>query len=562
MFVRVKTTPNSPRKSVQIVASLRRGDKIIQKIVRHVGIAWDDEELEKLKLLAESIRIKLEADGQELLFSPEEIAKTSLDAKKKNEEQKSTGKENQDYQVNLKNVVEEARIVSGIHDVYGGLFDELGYDRVILNPARNEVANRLFRDIVLARLANPLSKRASVAMLEEDFGISLNLDSVYAMMDKLDDNAIERLNKISYENTRQLYNQKINVIFFDCTTLYFEAFDEDSLRKLGYSKDLKFNQIQVLLSLLVTEDGLPIGYEAHEGSTYEGHTLVPILTSIREKYEINRVVFVADAGMMNETNLVELEKSGFEYIVGCRLKNLPKALQANILDNANYKQIVPEYEVAAFNHNNRTIIVSYDQDRAKKDAYERDKAIEKLIKKLKKQKNPKSFLSNSGYQKYLKLNGISKIELNEEKIQEDAKWDGLHGVITNANNLSYDQILHHYRNLWQVEESFRITKHDLKVRPVYHWKPSRVKAHLAISFTAYSLARYLEYKVKLQYIKLSPEVIRQTLIHVQKSILFDKKQKIRYALPSKLSEHAKKIYKLCNISLTATPYILEKSKEV
>lgn len=558
MFVRVKTTPNSPRQSVQIVASVRRGDKVTQKIIRHVGIALDDYELGKLKLLAESIRIKLEADGQELLFSPEEIAKKSFESKKNNESQKSDQLIEQDYQTNLKNVVEEARVISGIHDVYGKLFDEMGYSEVIANPARNEMSNRTFKDIVLARLANPLSKRASVLMLEEDFGVSLNLDCVYGMMNKLDDKAIERLNKISYGNTKRLYNQKINVVFFDCTTLYFEAFEEDELRKLGYSKDLKFNQVQVVLSLLVTEDGLPIGYEAHEGSTYEGHTLIPILKSIREKYEINKVVFVADSGMMNENNLVELEKEGFEYIVGCRLKNLPKALQSQILNDENYKSITPEYDIASFNHQNRTIIVSYSQDRARKNAHDRKKAIEKIIKKLKKQKNPKNYISNYGYQKYLKLNGNSKLELNEEKILLDAQWDGLLGVITNAKNFSYEQILDHYHNLWQVEESFRITKHDLKVRPIYHWKPSRVKAHLAIAFTAYSLARYLEYKVKLQYIKLSPEVIRQTLIHVQKSIIFDKQKKIRYALPSKLSEHAKKIYKLCNIQLTATPYIIKK----
>jgi transposase len=554
MFVRVKTTPNSPRKSVQIVASRRRGDKIIQKIIRHVGIAWNDYELEKLKLLAESIRIKLEADGQELLFSPEEIAAKSLESKKKIEE----NNQEKDYKVNLKNVEEESRVVSGIHDVYGKLFDDMGYGEIIANPARNEMSNRTFKDIVLARLANPLSKRASVLMLEEDFGVSLNLDCVYGMMDKLDDKAIARLNKISYENTKQLYNQKINVIFFDCTTLYFEAFEEDDLRKLGYSKDLKFNQVQVLLTLLVTEDGLPIAYEAFDGATYEGHTLIPILKTLRSKYEINKVIFVADSGLMNEENLTELEKEGFEYIVGCRIKSLNKTLKSQILNGSNYQSISLESKVATFNQGHRQIIVNYEHNRAKKDEYDRKTAIEKLLKKLKKEKNPKNYISNYGYQKYLKLDGLTKIELNEEKIIEDAKWDGLLGVITNAKNFSYEQILDHYRNLWQVEESFRITKHDLKVRPIYHWKPSRVRAHLAIAFTAYSLARYLEYKVKLQYIKLSPEVIRQTLMHVQKSIIFDKQKKIRYALPSRLSEHAKKIYKLCNLPLTATPYIIKK----
>jgi transposase len=114
---------------------------------------------------------------------------------------------------------------------------------------------------VLARIANPASKMASVDMLEEDFGISLPLDRVYRMMDKLDTKAIEKLKDITYKNTASLFGGKIKVIFFDATTIYFESFTQDSLKKNGYSKDKKFGQPQVLFSLLVTTDGLPIGYK-------------------------------------------------------------------------------------------------------------------------------------------------------------------------------------------------------------------------------------------------------------------------------------------------------------
>ena len=184
----------------------------------------DDEELEKLKMLAESIKIKLEAAEQELLFSPEALAKSN----KKRESQK--GKETEaDYKVNLKDIEEQQRVVSGIHDIYGKLFDESGYGRVIPNPARHKATVQLFKDIVLARIANPKSKMATVDMLEENYGITLNLERVYQMMDKLDDKAIERLNNISYGNTAGLFGQKINLVLFDCTTLYFESFKEDAL---------------------------------------------------------------------------------------------------------------------------------------------------------------------------------------------------------------------------------------------------------------------------------------------------------------------------------------------
>lgn len=555
MFVRVNTTPNSPRKSVQIVESIRNGKQVRQKIVRYVGVAHGDDELESLKQLAESIRIKLEADGQSLLFSPESLAKF----KQKPEEVEKES----DYNVNLKNLKEEQRVVSGIHDVYGPLFEQMGFNEIIKNPARHLATVRMFRDIVLARIANPASKRSSVTMLEEDFGVSLNLDLVYRMMDYLDEKTIEKLNDLAYQHTAELFKQTIDVIFFDCTTLYFETFEEDEFRRNGYSKDLKFNQPQVLLALMVTRQGLPIGYQAFEGDTYEGHTLIPALQKLREKYHIDRVVFVADAGMMNEANLEKLAQAEqpFEYIVGARLRNLPQTVQAAVLNSKNYQEVVTEEDVlriGQFDVDGRKLVVSYGEKRARKDAADRKKAIEKLEKKLAQKKNPKDYLSNYGNRKYLAMEGEATIVLNEAKIRQAARWDGLHGVFTNAGKMNNQEVLKQYNHLWEVEEAFRITKHDLKVRPVFHWKPRRVKAHLAISFAAYTLVKQLEYRVKLLHRNMSPEQIRQTLIRVQISILYDSKRKIRYGLPSRISPDARKIYKLMNAQHRLTPYLIQK----
>lgn len=552
MFIRTKSTPNSPRKSVQIVQSIRKDNKVSQKIIRHIGIAMDNEELEQLEFLAESIKIKLESIDQKFLFSPEDLSRLRENSKVKEDEN--------DYKVNLKNIVEEDRVVSGIHDIYGKLFDELRYECVIKNPKRYKAAVRMFRDVVLARIANPRSKRSSVAMLEEDFGTKLNLDRVYSMMDLIDDEAIERLNDITYQHTLGLFKEKIDVIFFDCTTLYFETFIEDELRRNGFSKDLKFNQPQVLFALMVTKQGLPIGYKIFEGDKYEGHTVIPVLNEIKKKHDLGKVIFVADAGMFNNDNLEQLEElqdRKIEYVVGARLKNLPKKLQEEILGKNN-KLIKEEDMLSEFRYHGRRLIVNYNEERACKDAHDRRKAVEKLRKKIQKNKNSKEYLSNYGYRKYLKVEGESTVELNEEKIKQASQWDGLHGVISNAKDISNKDILDQYHNLWTVEEAFRINKHDLKVRPIFHWKPRRVKAHLAISFTAYVLVKYLEYRVKLQYKKMSPERIRQTLIRVQTSILFDKVKKIRYGLPSKISSEARKMYKMFTISQRLTPYVIKK----
>ena len=550
MYIRVKTSNEAKTTYVQIVQAIRKGEKVSQRIVRHVGVARSMDDLEKLKMLAASMKVALEAGDQQFLFKPEEI--TSLGPKDRQYD-------DEDYKVDLKDLVEEQRLVAGIHDVYGKLFDDLGYSKVLASPARNKMVVRILKDIVAARIANPASKRASVLKLEEDFGITIDLDKVYRMMDRLDSRAIDKIKKTAYENTLSLLGGKINVIFYDVTTLYFESFTGDELRVCGYGKDGKNNQPQVLLTLMVTNEGLPIDYEVFSGSTYEGHTLGDALAKIRDKYEIASVVFVADSAMLSENNLARLEKlkDTISYIVGARIKNMSEDMKAKILDSKNYKEIEPGFSVATFEYNGKRLIVSYSERRAAKDGHDRDKAIVKLSKKLLKSKSTKSHISNSGYRKYLKILGTSNIVIDEEKIKTDSIWDGLHGVITNSS-LGTTDVLGKYSDLWNVEAAFRVTKHDLAVRPVFHWKPERVRAHIGICFIAYSLVKNLEYRVGLQYKALSIETIRQAILRVQTSILFDRKKRIRYGLPSKMKQDAAKIYGVMGIKRSVTPYIIEK----
>jgi len=550
MFIRVKSTPNSPRKSVQIVESVRRKDKIVQKIVRYIGVAMDEQELVQMKALAETVRVKLEDGTQQNLFQPETLVSLSQKAADKKEAP------DEKYRVNLKDMIEEQRIIKGIHNVYGKLFDELGYNSLF--TAREKAASRYFKNVVMARIANPSSKRESVRNLEEDFGVSLNLDMVYRMMDEMTDERIEKLQKLTGDNTLGLLGQKIDVMFYDVTTVYFESFSEDELKKNGYSKDLKFNQPQVLLGLLVSKEGLPVGYEIFAGDKYEGHTMLPVLRKIRERYDLDKIFVVADSGMMNKDNIADLKKEGFKFVVGARLKNLSKEITAKILNMDAYHKLSDEseYSMAKFHIGDESLIVSYSPGRAKKDRLDREKGIMKLRKKLEKQKTIKGHLSDNGYKKYLKITGESGIELDEEKLQTAGKWDGLHGVFTNDFELLPGDILKQYRNLWHVEAAFRVNKHDLKVRPIYHWTPKRVKAHLGIAFVAYALVAMLEYRVKLQYKNMSAEEIRRNLIKVQSSILRNKKTGLKYLFPSGVPPDAQKIYQIMGIKALLKPQIL------
>ena len=573
MFIRVKdkSTKEKYKKSVQIVHSYREKGKVRQKIVKHIGMAASEAHLAELKQLARSIQIALENEDHSL-FTPEELQK-DLHRSSREETQRSFYEE-EDYQVDIRSLEEESRVIDGIHDIYGKLFETLHLGSIFANPARNTASIQVFKDIVLSRIARPDSKRASVAMLEDNFGIRIKLDKVYRMMDKLDDKANEKLNRLAYNQTKALLDEKIDVIYFDATTIYFESFTEDAgedaLRKNGYSKDLKFNQPQVVLALMVTKEGLPIGYEAFSGDTFDGHTLIPSLKILKEKYKIDNVVYVADSGMFNQDNLKELETleaEHFNYIVGARIKNMSKKVKEQILDKSQYTSLNDEISVLNITlESGRKLLVSHSTKRARKDKADREKGIEKLRAKLSREKSLKSQLSNQGYKKYLKLENTQKespcdlsIVLDEEKIQADALWDGLKGLIANQESaLSNEEILTQYSKLWQVEESFRITKHDLKIRPVYHWKPSRVKAHLALSFAALFLVRHLEHRVRIQYKKLSPEVIRKLLLNTQTSVLYSQDKKIRYALPSQMKAETMKLYKLMDVKRERTPYIIEK----
>ena len=174
-------------------------------------------------------------------------------------------------------------------------------------------------------------------------------------------------------------------LFFDVTTLYFESIDVDDARNFGYSKDNKFKETQIMLALVTTHEGLPLTYLIFPGNTYEGHTLVHAVDELKKSYDVERVLFVADRAMFNETNLKALEDSGIHYIVAARLKSLPKTLKNEILNNEFYKATKVDNELhwtKTLAYKDRRLIVSYSSKRARKDAADRQRLIDRLLKKV------------------------------------------------------------------------------------------------------------------------------------------------------------------------------------
>jgi transposase len=552
MFVRTKKRDNG-KVTIQIVETVRTGDKVYQKTVRTVATVYA-EDVSRFVEVAEHIKSELEVAQVRQLFSAQTLTEMVLSSRKR-----SIG-DDSPLAVNLRAMREESRIVTGIHDIYGSLYDGVGFGSVFKSCP---VSGRVMKDIVMARLSKPCSKRSSAEMLERDFGISIALEKIYRMLDTLSEKKINRLQDICWQYCRGLFTEEINIMFYDCTTLYFESFTEDELRSFGYSKDHKFNQGQVLLALMVTKEGLPVGYDVFPGNMYEGDTFKAAIEKIKTKYKVKRAIVVADSGLLSKKNIALLEKEKLQYIVGARLKNLSNEWQDRILDNTDYEKKSKDDEIlriAAYHYTkNRRLIVTHSTKRAEKDRRDREKSIEKLRLKLEKSKNPQSLISNYGYKKFLAVDGKVQVGVNEEKIQRQALWDGLHGVFTNVkeNDMKVEEILSQYHGLWQVEESFRISKYDLRVRPVFHWSAKRIKAHIAVCFVAFSLIRFLQHRIRQKTGEyFSAERIREELYRVQESILINTTDSYKYVIPSKPSKDAIKIYQTLNKQRHVTPFRL------
>ena len=552
MFVRTRKRDNG-KVTIFIVENVRAGGKVQQKTVRTVATVLPTE-VDRFVELAEHIKAEMEVEREPKLFPFQTLAEMVIVSRNL-----SIGDESP-LPVNMRKMREESRIVTGIHEIYGSLYDEIGFSRVF---KACRVSGSVMKDVVMARLARPCSKRSSAELLDRDFGINIPLEKIYRMMDTLGSGKINRLQDICWHHSRSLLTEEIKVMFYDCTTLYFESFTEDELRSFGYSKDHKFNQGQVLLALMVTREGLPVGYDVFPGNMYEGDTFKEAIEKIKTRYKVKRVVIVADSGLLSTKNVELLEKERLEYILGARLRSLSDKWQNRILDNRDYDKKTKEGEIlriATYSYTKtRRLIVSHSSKRAEKDRKDREKSIEKLRQKLEKSKKPQSLISNYGYKKYLTVEGDVQVCINEEKLEREALWDGLHGIMTNIRekDMKAEEALSQYHGLWQVEESFRITKHDLRIRPVFHWSAKRIKAHIAICFVAFSLIRFLQYRIRQKTGEnFSPERIREELFRIQESILKHTIDNNKYVVPSKPSQDVLKIYDAMNKKRHVVPFRL------
>lgn len=377
---------------------------------------------------------------------------------------------------------EEAVLVSQCE--YIGIYYTYLYD--VLRAVQHQIGyalelDTLLNDLVLMRIVEPASKLRSIELMNTYFGIKHRRQRYYQSARKWLD-LKERIEKQTLDFAKKQYSFDFSLLFYDITTLYFETFTEDELRKNGFSKDNKSSQPQILVALMVTPEGFPVGYEVFAGNTFEGHTLVPVIKSFIKKHKIEHFTVVADAAMISTDNVEALRAEKINYIVGARLGNVA----ADLMTTIDTKLSRMDGSIIRLKTDNGYLICSFSKKRYNKDKYEMQKQIDQA----------KSLLSQPSKVKrikYLKSDN-SNMVLNEKLIEKTTKLLGIKGYYTDIEESVADNttIISRYHDLYKVEQAFRVSKHDLQTRPIFHFKEEPIQLHILVCFMALAMSKHIE----------------------------------------------------------------------
>ena len=420
-------------------------------IVRHIGTSRTPEELNDLITLANDF---IKTTTKQLFLFNESSPSDNI--------------------INIKQVDFIGVHYSFFYELVSKLIIYIGFDKL---------RNNFLMDLVIMRMMEPGSKLRSIALLEEYFGIKHRRQKYY-------DSAPGWLElkstaeRIAVKFARTHYNFNYDLVFYDVTTLYFETFEADDLRKNGFSQDNKSQQPQVLIALMVSKEGFPIAYEVFPGNTFEGHTFIPMIQSFIKKHNVETLTVIADAAMISSENSTALNEKGIKYVVGARLGNISSDLLADI-DSKITRKDGMSIRVKTVNGD---LICSYSSVRYRKDKYEMEKQIERA----------KYLVDNPSKSKKLKFTKLSgqKMALNQKLIDKTQKLLGIKGYYTNLPEsiVNNQTIIARYGELYKIEQAFRIAKSDLRTRPVFHYKEEPIKLHLLICFIALATSKHIELK--------------------------------------------------------------------
>ena len=448
---KVKTASGAT--AVQIVEK-RAG---VRRIVAHLGSAHDEVQL---AVLVQVARERLHA-GQQVL---------DLDLGAGPDRPASTG-----------GAVVTGTACQVLWQVLVDAYARLGFD---------VLGDEAFAAMVLAKCVEPVSKLATIEVLGELGVRAPHRNTLTAALKRAQARDYRDILAKACMAHSVRTTGRATLVLYDVTTLHFENGDEDDLRRVGMSKEHRVDP-QVQVGLLVDPGGFPLEVHLFEGNKAETTTLIPVLTAFQARHQVSDMVVVADAGMLSAANLGALEDAGFSFIVGSRITKAPYDLADHFERHGNYftdGQILESSRVMGTGKAARTrrVVYQWSFKRNKHD----DRAINAMIERAEKIAAGRAPLKKA---RFLKITGATKA-LDQATIDRARQLAGLKGYVTNLPIETMDgaAVIDAYHDLWRVEQSFRMTKSDLRARPVFHHRRDAIEAHLSVVFAALAISRHLQ----------------------------------------------------------------------
>ncbi|MDT3446867.1 IS1634 family transposase [Pseudofrankia sp. BMG5.37] len=434
---------------MQIVYSNRRGSRTMD----HVGSAHDEAELEALKAVA----YQRLAAGQGELDLGLDVAGAP------------------------------GAPLPIVASRMGHLWDALcrAYDAVGLDDATG--GDRVFRDLVLARIIEPTSKRDARRVLEEVGVAAASYATVERALPKYATDAYRQ--RLATACAAHAALGPASLVLYDATTLYFETDQGDGFREPGYSKERRLEP-QITLGLLTDASGFPLMIEAFEGNKAETHTMLPVIKAFMATHRLRDVTVVADAGMISEANRKAIEAEGLSFILGMKIPDIPYVISSWRRDNPDSEiadgQIFTQPWPASPTDQRRDQVIyyQYKADRARRTM----RGIDEQVGKAEKAVAGKIPVKRN---RFVQLTGADKA-VNRALEARARALAGFKGYITNIDNPTPEFTLQAYSRLLNIEKSFRMSKSDLAARPIYHHKRESIDAHLTIVFAALAVVRHVE----------------------------------------------------------------------
>jgi transposase len=368
----------------------------------------------------------------------------------------------------------------------------------------------------------------------------------------------DRIEEGLFARRRDLFTS-LELVFFDTTSIYFEGEGGETLGERGFSKDHRPDLKQMVVGAVLDNEGRPVCCELWPGNTADVKTLVPIVDRLRKRFGISRVCIVADRGMISKKTIEQLESDDrkADYILGARLRLVKEIKQEVLSRSGRYRVVNPPrskkkdpspLKVKEVMIEDRRYIVCHNEEQAKKDRADREAIVVGLEEKLK--KGDKSLVGNKGFRKYLKARSKQGFEIDRDKIENEARFDGKWVLRTSLDDLPAHEVALKYKQLLTVESLFRSAKSLLETRPIYHKRDETIRGHVFCSFLALALMKELEDRLEAKGYHLEwKDVIRDLDRLEEVEIKQDGK---RFLLRSQTIGVCGKVFQAVGVSLPPT----------